>query len=253
MKYTHALILLFDIVFAGLRPRKYSNWNNLAPIKRNVKNKVKRKYGEILMNFGDLVLSKSQYDKLTGRGFYRPGFNPGARPQSSYTKPSRIWNQYPKNGRFRIALKIDERSFRSDELMHMKNDLPKSVQDFRDKTGIWFDLHCDDRSTFSRLGNVLNDNSRNNEWCHDHWIELTARASHLAGCSSFLGRLGADWQGNKGQQVSLQTGCAYKNTISHELIHALGWTHEQNRADRDDWITVNWPYIASNMQYNFDI
>uniref|UniRef100_A0A4W5MN38 Metalloendopeptidase n=1 Tax=Hucho hucho TaxID=62062 RepID=A0A4W5MN38_9TELE len=49
------------------------------------------------------------------------------------------------------------------------------------------------------------------------------------GCWSYLGRRG-------GQQViSLQQcGCVHHVTVQHEVLHALGFHHEQNLSDRDN-------------------
>lgn len=39
--------------------------------------------------------------------------------------------------------------------------------------------------------------------------------------------------------MNLQSpGCMSKGTIMHEMIHALGFHHEQNRANRDDYVEV---------------
>jgi hypothetical protein len=67
------------------------------------------------------------------------------------------------------------------------------------------------------------------------------------GCYSFLGRIG-----NK-QNISLaRPGCVYTEIIQHEFIHALGYDHMQNHAERDNYITINWsnlPSGKSNSQF----
>ncbi|XP_074647717.1 hatching enzyme 1.2-like [Tubulanus polymorphus] len=60
------------------------------------------------------------------------------------------------------------------------------------------------------------------------------------GCWSYVGM-----QPNRGgQKLSLDSpGCVTKNTVMHEVIHALGFHHEQDRPDRDEHITVHWENI----------
>ena len=54
-----------------------------------------------------------------------------------------------------------------------------------------------------------------------------------------------DQQGR--QNLSIGTGCDYKAIIEHELLHALGFYHEQSRTDRDDYVTIHWDEILQGM------
>ena len=51
--------------------------------------------------------------------------------------------------------------------------------------------------------------------------------------------------------MSLGTGCVYTGIVIHELMHATGFWHEQSRADRDRYITINFKNIQSGMEFNF--
>jgi len=82
------------------------------------------------------------------------------------------------------------------------------------------------------------------------FIPRTSETAHIhimkgSGCSSSIGRTGSR------QTVSLGTGCVYTGIVMHELMHAAGFWHEQSRADRDDYITINWSNIRKGMEYNF--
>ncbi|XP_055609012.1 zinc metalloproteinase nas-14-like [Uranotaenia lowii] len=66
------------------------------------------------------------------------------------------------------------------------------------------------------------------------WIKIV---NNNTGCYSYVGRQ----TNNQYNLINLQTpGCT--NTVGtpvHEMMHAIGFFHEQTRPDRDDWITIN--------------
>lgn len=63
----------------------------------------------------------------------------------------------------------------------------------------------------------------------------------LLRCYSHIGR-----QGGR-QEVSIGRGCEYKATTIHEMMHAIGFYHEQSRRDRDSFVTVNFHNIVKGM------
>ena len=50
------------------------------------------------------------------------------------------------------------------------------------------------------------------------------------------------------QEVSLQKGCLRKGIILHELMHTLGFYHEQGRYDRDKYVEIFWENIIDGKQ-----
>ncbi|KAG7315296.1 hypothetical protein KOW79_021384 [Hemibagrus wyckioides] len=67
------------------------------------------------------------------------------------------------------------------------------------------------------------------------------------GCYSSVGRRG-------GRQVlSIQRdGCVFHHIIQHELLHALGFHHEQTRSDRDDHVRILLENVIPGQEHNFD-
>lgn len=75
-----------------------------------------------------------------------------------------------------------------------------------------------------------------------HYIKVT-RGNGF--CSSQVGTFGGE------QRLSLGTGCTRsKGIIQHEFIHALGFTHEQNRPDRNTYVTYFPQNLISNSKAN---
>lgn len=44
-------------------------------------------------------------------------------------------------------------------------------------------------------------------------------------------------------RVTLHENCFLKGIIIHELMHVLGFMHEQNRPDRDDFVKIDFDNI----------
>ncbi|KAM6943546.1 hatching enzyme 1.2-like [Xenentodon cancila] len=67
------------------------------------------------------------------------------------------------------------------------------------------------------------------------------------GCWSYVGRVG------RKQNISLlRYGCLYLKTIQHEVLHALGFHHEQVRSDRDSYVRILTQNIQPGMESNFN-
>ncbi|CAB1322804.1 unnamed protein product [Coregonus sp. 'balchen'] len=54
------------------------------------------------------------------------------------------------------------------------------------------------------------------------------------------------------QSQNGRSGCVYHGTTQHELLHALGFNHEQTRSDRDNHIRVLLQNVQSGMEHNFN-
>lgn len=68
--------------------------------------------------------------------------------------------------------------------------------------------------------------------------------SNDSGCHSYVGRMGGP------QNINYESpGCLTRyGTVQHEMLHALGFYHEQSETDRDDYVTINWENIQSGIQ-----
>ncbi|GIY94906.1 zinc metalloproteinase nas-13 [Caerostris extrusa] len=65
------------------------------------------------------------------------------------------------------------------------------------------------------------------------------------GCFSMIGRDGGR------QFLSLGDGCMFVGIIIHELMHAVGFWHEQSRADRDNYVNILWENVQEGQTHNF--
>jgi len=64
----------------------------------------------------------------------------------------------------------------------------------------------------------------------------------LLSCLSSIGRDGG------AQSLTLGMSCHYLGVILHEMTHAAGFYHEQNRWDRDEYVNIHWSNIQPGNQ-----
>jgi len=86
------------------------------------------------------------------------------------------------------------------------------------------------------------------------WVPRTNQGKYVRifngnGCYSSVGMAGP---GPQDLSLNLQ-GCALLGTVVHEMLHAVGFNHEQNRPDRDRYLNIYWENIIQSMQYNFNL
>ena len=65
-------------------------------------------------------------------------------------------------------------------------------------------------------------------------------------CASYLGMKGGH------QPIMLSDKCEFKE-IAHEIMHALGFVHEQSRPVRDRWVEILWDNIQEGFEAQFSI
>jgi len=81
---------------------------------------------------------------------------------------------------------------------------------------------------------------------YKYWINLLNKGKGT-GCWSNVGYLGDV----KNQKLNLAPECWTVELIIHEFLHSMGFQHEHERPDRDEYITVHWDRIQDNRQQYF--
>ncbi len=69
-----------------------------------------------------------------------------------------------------------------------------------------------------------------------------------SGCAATVGY----FAGAGPHRVELSNDCGSGN-VAHEIGHVVGLDHEQNRKDRDQWLTIVWNKVLAGFELNFQI
>ncbi|PKF81245.1 hypothetical protein CW749_00970 [Vibrio sp. vnigr-6D03] len=83
------------------------------------------------------------------------------------------------------------------------------------------------------------------------FVERSNQAGYITiirdrGCYSQVGYTG------RAQNLSIGQGCGTPGIAAHEFLHALGFWHEQSRADRDQYVNIHWNNIEQGKEHNFE-
>ncbi|XP_017860281.1 PREDICTED: zinc metalloproteinase nas-4-like [Drosophila arizonae] len=81
-----------------------------------------------------------------------------------------------------------------------------------------------------------------------YYVNIT---SEPGGCFTAVGFQNHVQQMNL-QNYPLDEGCYRMGTIMHEMLHALGFYHEQSSADRDEYVRIAYENIEKGKEQNFD-
>ncbi|XP_013112260.2 low choriolytic enzyme [Stomoxys calcitrans] len=118
-----------------------------------------------------------------------------------------------------VPFYIDSQDFNQTQMM----TILKAFKEYHDKTCIRF---------------------RPYEKGDKNWIVFKGNYS---GCWSSVGRR----QG--GQVLNLNTPkCVTHGVVVHEILHALGFYHQQSATERDDYVKINWENIIPGHAHNFN-
>merc|ERR1711936_1163129 len=144
-----------------------------------------------------------------------------------------LWHNWVENGYYIIPYYITN-TYHATAQQKLRGLLAEANREFKQKTNI--EIREVDPNYCNKCGGKM--------------IKIT----NGPGCFSYLGRI--DYPGYERQDLSLNyspngADCFYRDTVIHEFMHALGFIHEQNRPDRDDYLDVNWRNIYTGLEDQF--
>uniref|UniRef100_A0A3P8S3R6 Metalloendopeptidase n=1 Tax=Amphiprion percula TaxID=161767 RepID=A0A3P8S3R6_AMPPE len=192
-------------------------------------------YGRFIRNFLQtyshvrLLLSLTDYDVDGGRDLDIFDINEGFLTLTFYTVSIFVYFYWPLQRQTRNSIIGDEYRWPTTIPYYMEDDLEinakgvilKAFEQYRLKS-------CIDFKPWSGEANYIS-------------------IFKGSGCFSSVGNRHVGKQ-----RLSIGTNCDRIATIEHEFLHALGFWHEQSRADRDDYVKIMWDRISEGKEHNFN-
>nr|AIW62507.1 astacin-like protein [Scytodes thoracica] len=165
---------------------------------------------------GDMILDEEQ------KNYFRQLTKFEAFPERKW--PEVLLRGGIRTGRYRVRYIIDE-SYSGEDRSIIRN----AINDWNNRVG-----KCVEWQNIP--GKISNKTT---------YVEIKS----VKGRSSRIGKM----EGSGAQVLSLVTNCLSRASILHEMMHAVGFIHEQNRYDRNDSIRVLWDNIPSGFKGEFEV
>jgi astacin (peptidase family M12A) len=215
------LCLLGNVVIAGPAAKNVDNRADIAVIDRAL---ATEKRGDQWIRFGDVGLTRQQLQIFRDRLVAEQKGEASAAPQPEVVTPPTTF-KWPSGN---VYYRFDPTQVSNSTITAAK------MQAFRDGVAEWAAFA---NLTFIEFTTPLPTN----------YITVSQQSSGEGGFSNSVGMKQTPGE----QLIQIGPNSWNRGTICHEMGHALGLFHEQQRDDRDPYVVINLNNIDSGNQGNF--